>query len=619
VRLGPARRGGLRFATAAGALLALDLVARLAVGEPYPGATFLLLAACGVSLLPFLPRRLATPSLWAALMPILALGSFAILLTTASLLGMRLTELSIRLSVAGLVVALAAAAAAVGSPETTSWPARREGVAIAALLGIIAVSLAASWEVVDPFPPPGSDWAYYLLYADEVEEQRHLLIDNPHAVGEGRSLGNYPGIGAVYGSLRVLDGVSSRALAYGLVLALALTPLAVYAAVAALWGVGAGLIAAAAYAVAPIHLEPLYWHGLATTLALAFIPLTLLALGLVYRGERGPRVVLFLGFSLAGVAAMHSVSAGIVALVLAIVLVTDVVLGLVRRGRRPLHAWWREGISRLVLAGCGAAVILGVGVLVHLRLQGADAGSPVSYRFFDRDWVDADTVDYYFSWRFLLLVGVGLALVLATRSLRRDAALVPLGALALAAVLVSQAWRLHVPFEYRRVVYYLAVPLVIVIGVASVRLGRRWPALAAYAVVLLAVAQVSIGLRLPERLLEDAEPRSAAVDALERFGAEIGRGDVVVADRCLGVRVPYVLRTPTLIAAEEWQVGFTKGLPAARTARAILAGGDEGRRLAAEAGVRYAVVDPACTPDAAEKLGGRPVVDAPGLVIVELT
>jgi hypothetical protein len=619
VRLGLARSGGLRFATAAGALLALDLVARLAVGEPYPGATFLLLAACGVSLLPFLPRRLAMPSLWAALMPILALGSFAILLTTASLLGMRLTELSIRLSVAGLVVALAAAAATVRSPETTSWPARREGVALAALLGIIAVSLAASWEVVDPFPPPGSDWAFYLLYADEVEEQRHLLIDNPHAVGEGRSLGNYPGIGAVYGSLRVLDGVSSRALAYGLVLALALTPLAVYAAVAALWGVGAGVIAAAAYAVAPIHLEPLYWHGLATTLALAFIPLTLLALGLLYRGERGPRVVLLLGFSLAGVAAMHSVSAGIVALVLAIVLVTDVVLGLVRRGRRPLHAWWREGISRLVLAGCGAAVILGVGVLVHLRLQGADAGSPVSYRFFDRDWVDADTVDYYFSWRFLLLVGVGLALVLATRSVRRDAALVPPGALALAAVLVSQAWRFHVPFEYRRVVYYLAVPLVIVIGVASVRLGRRRPALAAYAVVLLAVAQVSIGLRLPERLLEDAEPRSAAVDALERFGAGLARGDVVVADRCLGVRVPYFLRTPTLIAAEGWQVGFTKGLPAARTARAILAGGDEGRRLASEAGVRYAVVDPACTPDAAEKLGGRPVVDAPGLVIVELT
>jgi hypothetical protein len=216
-------------------------------------------------------------------------------------------------------------------------------------------------------------------------------------------------------------------------------------------------------------------------------------------------------------------------------------------------------------------------------------------------------------------VGVSVALVLATRSLRRDAALVPFAALALAAVLVSQAWRLHVPFEYRRVVYYLAVAMVVVIGVASVRLGRRWPVLAAYAVVLLAVAQVSIGLRLPERLLEGSESKSETVDALERFGAGLGQGDVVVADRCLGVRVPYFLRTPTLVANEEWQVGFTEGLPAARTARAILAGGDEGRRLAAEAGVRYAVVDPACTPDAAEKLDGRPVVEAPGLVIVGLT
>jgi hypothetical protein len=108
------------------------------------------------------------------------------------------------------------------------------------------------------------------------------------------------------------------------------------------------------------------------------------------------------------------------------------------------------------------------------------------------------------------------------------------------------------------------------------------------------------------------------VSALESFRSELEPGDVVVADRCLGVRVPYLLRTPTLIAAEEWQVGFTHGLPAARKGRAILEGGAEGRRLAGELGARYVLVDPSCTPDTPTRLGGSTVVEAPGLVIVEL-
>ncbi|MGH3132787.1 MAG: hypothetical protein ACRDNY_03430 [Gaiellaceae bacterium] len=617
-----ARPGG--FAAAAVGLLLVDGALRLLVGGPYPGATALLLAACGMSLFPFLPAAVGTPSIRLALLPVLALGSFSVLLTTVSIVGVPLTELTIRLAVAALVVALGVAAAALPRREAVSWPARREGIAIAVLVGIVGFSLAASWDVLDPFPPPGSDWAYYLLYADEVESQGHLLIDNPHAVGEVRSLGNYPGIGAVYGSVRILDGVSSRALADGLVLAMVVAPLAVYAAVAALWGAGAGLVAAAAYAVSPIHLEPLYWHGLATTLALAFLPVTILALGLMYRGRRGWRTVSLLGFSLAGVAAMHSVSAGIVALVLAIILAGDAALGLARRRGTPLRSWWHAGMSRPVLAGVGVGAIIGAGVIVHLRLLAVDAGSPVSYRFFDREWIDLDTIDYYFSWLFLALTGASLALVLLSRVLRRDAALAPIGALALASVLVSQSWRLHVPFEYRRVVYYLAVAMVMVIGVASVRLGRRWLVAGGYAVVLLALAQGSIGLRLPERLLEEPEPRAMTVDALEAFGLELERGGtsgrpLVVADRCLGIQVPYFLRAPTLIVAEEWQVGFTNGLAVARDARTLLEGGPEGRRLASELGVRYAVVDPTCTPDAAATLGGKAIVDRADLVIVELS
>jgi len=62
--------------------------------------------------------------------------------------------------------------------------------------------------------------------------------------------------------------------------------LSMYAAAAALWGIGAGLSAALIYAVAPIRLEPAYWHGLGTALAMLFVPLVVMSLGLLFRGIR---------------------------------------------------------------------------------------------------------------------------------------------------------------------------------------------------------------------------------------------------------------------------------------------------------------------------------------------
>jgi hypothetical protein len=613
-----------REGIAAAGLLALDALIRVVAGGPYPGATLLLLVACGVSLLPLLPKELASPSLRLAVLPALALGSFAILLTTVSVVGIRLTELSIRLSVLVLVVVLSIVGAVLRRREhdvQMSWPVRREGVAVAALAGIVCLSLAAGWDVVEPFPPPGSDWGYYLLHADEIEAQGRLAPDNPYGVGEIRTLGSYPGVGAVYGSLQILDGVSSESLTRGLAVAVALTPLAIYAAVAGLWGVGAGLLAAAAYAVAPIHLEPLYWHGLATTLGLLFLPLVVLALGLQYRGRRDPRVIGLLGFSLAAVAVMHSVSAGLVAVLLTLILLGDVLGGLV--GRAGARSWWREGMAKPVLSGVAVGCVLGAGVIVHLRQLAVEVGSPVSSEFYDSDWLDSATLEYYFSWPFLGLVGASLVLVVWNRDLRRDRALGAVVALVLSSVLVSQLWRIHVAFEYRRVVYYVAPALVILIGIAFTRMRPRWLWVAGYALALAYIAHVSIGLRLPERLLEGGGERSETVDAVRALRLELEQGDsgrqtLVVADGCLGVRIPYLVRSPTTIAFEDWQVGFTKLVPEARAAKTVLRGGPEGRRQAEELGVRYVLVDPRCTPNVEAGLGGTTIFRGDELLIVEL-
>jgi hypothetical protein len=611
---------------AAASLLALDLVVRIVLSGPYPGSTLLLLAACGISLYSFLPRELGTPALRLAVLPALSVGSFSILLTTVSIAGVRLTELSVRLAVIALVAALGLTASLMrgreGEPlQAASRPAVHEGIAVAALVAIFGLSLASAWDVVEPFPPPGSDWAYYLLYADQVEAQHGLLAENPYATGDARSMGSYPGVGALYGSLRILDGVSSESLARGVAVVAALTPLSIFVAVAALWGTAAGLLAAAAYAVAPVRLEPMYWHGLATTLGLVLIPVVVLAVGLMYRRRRDWRTVSLLGFSLAGVAVMHSVSAGVVAVMLGLVLVADMAGGLV--ARRGVRSWWRNGMAKPVLSGSAVGIALGAGVIAHLRRQAADLGSPVSYRFYDSDWLDAATLEYYYSWPFLALAGASLVVVAWAHDRRRDPALAAIAALLLASILVSQLWRVHVAFEYRRVVYYTALALVMAIGIAAMALRPRWLALAGYAVVLAYVAHVSIGLRLPERLLKEPAARSATVDALEDFRLELEREgpagrSLVLADGCLGARVPYLLRRPTMIAVEEWQAGFEKLVPEGRTARAVLQGGQAGRRLAEELGVRYVVVDPRCTPDVAAKLRGEPVFRGGELVIVEL-
>jgi hypothetical protein len=289
-----------------------------------------------------------------------------------------------------------------------------------------------------------------------------------------------------------------------------------------------------------------------------------------------------------------------------------------------VRTWWTRGMTSPVLAAVAVAAAIGAGAIVHLRRQAAELGSLVGYRFFDREWLGLDTLEYYFSWPFLALAAASIALVAWGRERRRDPALLAFAALVLAAILVSQLWRLHVPFEYRRVVYYAGPALAAAIGIASVGLRHRRVWVALCAVALVVVARESIGLRLPERLVRGGEPRSGLVDSLAAFRAQLDREEpsrdtLLVADRCLGVRVPYVVRRPTLVSAEEWQAGYTSLADDARDATAIVDGGAEGRRLAEERGVRYVLVDPTCNPDAATRLGGKTVFANDELVVVGLS
>jgi hypothetical protein len=624
VTLARARRHGI--ALAAVALVALEPLVRAVAGGRYLGATPLLVGACGLVLLPYLPDEFGRLSLRVAIVPALGMGSFAALLTTASLLGVQLRELSITLLVAAFVVPVALASTRLGKgPVERSASRRNELLTLLALAGIAAFALASSWDIAYPFQARGTDWGHYLLYADEVADQGHLLIDDPLAGEDDRIFADPPAVGAVYGSFILLDGVSSWSLTAGIAVLSALSVLSVFAAAAALWGSGAGLVAAGAYAVAPIRLEPMYWHGIGTTLAMLFVPLVVASLALLFRGSRGWRQALFLAIGLVGVAAAHSTSAIVVAALVVLAPLVDLAARLLvgrTQLRAALRRWWAAGIVRPVLTAVGLALVLGAGVVVHLLLQGRSLGTPVSYRFLGPDWLDRAALEHYYGVPFLVVSLVAVALVLGSPRLRRDRGLLALVSLALACAVVSQLWRVHVSFDYQRVVYYAGVGLALLIGAAFVRRGASVVWIAAFVVVLVYVARASVGLRLPERVF-DAAPRDPAVTGLVSFRKMLDRGalpeaKLLVSDDCLHFAVPYLVRRPTAPAFTERQVGFVDRLPLARQAAAVISGGPEGTAVAARLGVRYAVADPDCVPDLAARLGGKTVVANEKLVVVQV-
>jgi hypothetical protein len=593
-----------------------------------------LLAACGISLLPFLPVELGRPSLRLATLPTLALGSFAALLTTISIVGVPLTELSIRLAVALLVAAAGLVSTIVPAPTRDPPEPRRsytrdrsrEGLVIAVLLGVFVFAVASAWDLVDPLQARGTDWGHYFLYADEVDAQQRLLIDDPLAGEDDRVFADPPAVGAVYGSFLILDGISSWTLGLGLAVISGLTVLSAYAATGALWGAVAALAAAAAYAVAPIRFDLMYWHGLGTALALVFVFPAVAALGLMYRGSRSWRTSALLAIALVGVAASHSTSAIVVALLLVVALIVDAVRQFLADHGAPkpaLRSLWRRGIARPVVVGVVMAVVLGAGVAGHLARQVSRLGPPVDYRLLGPKWVGFEVVKDYYTWAFLALSAASLVLVLTERRLRRDPALLAVAAIALASVVASQLWLIHFAFPYGRFVYYLGVAMVVVIGVGLQRLRGEAVLVAGYALVLAYFAHLSIGLRFPERVLSSPEPRTAAVSALDSFRSRLDNGQLpdarrLVTDSCLHFSVPYLVRRPTLPAFFEGQVGFEKRLPLAREAARILEGGPGGRRLAQSLGVRYVVADPRCTPDLAERLGATVVIQNDELVVARL-
>jgi hypothetical protein len=592
--------------------LLLDGLVALAFGPQPVLAACALLVAPGLALTPFLPRELARPVLCVAVIPIVGGATSSIAIITVSALGVPLTGLSIRLTLLVVVLASVAASIAFGTGEVDSearMPAirlSRDGATLAFLGAILCAGITLQALIVGGKPLPGQDWGHYLLYVDEIRTKHSLLIDNPYWMLGGRQFAEDPGITSMYGAYGLLSRTGTAELVQGIWVVAALTIVSVFVFVAALWGRTAGLIAAGLYAVVPMNLDMLAWHGLANVWALALLPLVLLAAGMALRGHSSHRWSFVLALSLVALAAAHRVTF----LVAMLTLLVCLAIGLLRNARRALHfALWTSAF----------AAVLGAGVMVDLAIRNARTGGIQSYRSFLATKVDWVYVGRDLTTLFGILGAIALVVVLFAPPLRADGARWVLFALIAAVLVLSYAWVAHVPMSYNRATYF--IPLVL-----STAIGVAWSTLAPKLAVGAAVVVLLVGLSA-----RDLAPTLRAFYGYVDQGSLTGLGylkalaaprDVVVTDTCWGFLATWLLRQPILAAQDPALILPKTEVAPAATARRILYGGKAGQQVARRLGARYAIVDPECTHQTGQVVAppnvGTPIYASRRLVVLDL-
>lgn len=609
------------MAAAGAVIVVLDALLAL-VGHANAGvAVAALLLAPGLALAALLPvavRR--APVALACAVPVLGFAGASLALITLTRIGVPLTGVSSRVAVA-LLVAVGLVWLPLREP-----PGGRVRVAELVLPVVaIAAGIVLQARVLHGFPVPGNDWAKYLLYADEIRRQGHLLIDNPYWM-LGVPFREDPGVPSVYGAFLVMSGASTSVLAHGIWVFAVMGIGAMYAWGRSVFGPLAGGLAALFYAVVPMNQDILGWHGLANVAALALLPLVLLYATDLLRGRVGRREAAGFAALLVALAAAHRLSASVTALALVLAGVVALVAG-------PRRAIVRGAVT--VAAFC---VVLGWGVIWHLVAVNRTFGGTQGYEAYASSKLDLDLVALDLTKVFS--VAATIAVPWALWRLRRRPALgVPLAYLAVT-VALTYSWLVHLPLSYLRMAYYLPLALAPLVGVALAglhadderaarrderqagRVRARAAAGLAVGVVLAAVVAVLAWDRAGDvrAFYRFAEP--ASLRGLDTVAAQLRPGEVVVTDRCWSFLSTWLLHTRTLPALAPEDIQPKAELPIARRAQAILDGEPAAVAYARRLGVRFLLVDPTCVSPQGEPMPspllGEPVYASRRLVVLKV-
>ena len=222
-------------------------------------------------------------------------------------------------------------------------------------------------------------------------------------------------------------------------------------------------------------------------------------------------------------------------------------------------------------------------------------------------------------WPAWILGTAGLIALLAHPRTRRDPALLVLCALLVAPLALSYAWIVHLPLDYQRMGYYVALPLVAAAGAAAGMLVPR-PAFALALVPLVLVASRAHELALGYRTFYQLA-NGTTLQGLSYLQQRAGSSKApVVTDQCWAFLAPWLLQRPTLAALENWEIAVKQELAPAEKARRMLYGGAPGQELARRMGIRYVLLDPTCLSRHARPptIAGRPIFASTRLLILEL-
>lgn len=564
------------------------------------------LVAPGAACIALLPSEVRLAPIGWLLAPPLGFAVTSILLITASGLGLPLTEPVIYLLLAAACT-LGVAASVRFSP-TALHPRIRERTAAAPeipilLAAALLLGIGLEARAIGGLPLPGADWAHYLLYSTEIAQHHGLLLHNPYWMLGNEPFAEDPGAPSLYGAYLILSGHGAGLLYHGIWVFATLGIVTAYVFVRTLFGDVAGLAAAAVCAVAPLSQNILTWHGLANVYAIMYIPLILLAAGMMLRGNRSPRWSGFMALFLVALVAGHRLSF----LIVVVALLFLSVLSLIRAPRETLGFILRTAL---------VAIAVGFGVAIYLIRQSSSLGGLQSYKAYLPTKITSETLELvasYLSWPLIVAALGGLVIILLCRRLRIDpASYVPIGFLA-ALLVVGYSWLVHFPTEYSRVIYYLPLPIAVLVGVGLTAIPRK----AALVLGILVVALIA-----PPSYSRTEEARSffTFVDpGSERGLAFLSRklepGDVVAADRCWSFLATWELRHRVLGGLDpSLSLAGSEARPAS-IARKILVGSRESVALAERYGVHYALINPICT----DERGQPPAVPAYGAPVFEST
>ncbi len=571
-----------RSPLAALVLLAIETGTAYGVAPQPALAALALVLAPGLAITPFLPRELRRMPVWPAVVPIAGVAAAIVLLVSLSSFGIPLSPVPIRVGL--LVVSLGG----------LCWAWRRggrvhpgdAGEAIGSLptlllaAAAVALGIGLQAQVLGARPLPGEDWGEFLLFADQISHHHSLLITNPYWMLGGHTFPQDPGVPALYGSYLSLSGAHASSLLSGIWIFAVLAVLAIFAVATVLWGRVAGVVAASLFAVIPMNLDMLSWHGLSNVVGLSFLALALLAGAMAVRSPGRLSWCFTLALFLSSLLATHRISFIVGGLTLGLTFV------LAARGRLA-------AVGRHLLLTLPFAVLLGLGPAIDAARRSLALSGTQSYRVFLPTRLHWAAVPRELTWPVLAAAGLAGAIILARQHRRRDGATVALVGLLLSILVFTYAWVLHLPAQYNRAAYFLPLLIALTIGLGFSRLppALLLPLLA----VVLALTTVK-GLTLARGFRGFyAEVDSASLKGLALTASLARPQDAVVTDQCWGFLSAWLLQRPILAGLDPALILPAAEVAPARQAREILAGGRQAKALEKNDHIRFALLDPQCT------------------------